>query len=384
MATRLTLGIVIACVMLGSVVVMVLGTRRSDEFAALKDRLARLEEERFGSERRGASSVYRGSPEKGDGEGEGKEASSDLELGDGLERLLGELDGRLARLDDRLEVLEVRTDAQEGDPVDRGYTYLTSKSARMRGEGVELLSRFARSDSQALGAIREMLNDPSPEVREEVLEALQDANDVESLPRVLTLMDDSNGEVRADALQTVSDLMDEDQENTSGLDRHAVTDSIQGRLSDGDPDVREAAADVLGELNARGAVPSLVGALSDPEEEVREQAFDSLLEVQDPAARPHLQRLYSEATGEDAVSIAAALRRLGDGAAFEREAARLVEEVHRNPDERARRNAVRALGRYAGEEYREVLNLALDDSSRRVRDAAKRAIRHLAERESSR
>jgi len=368
--------------MLGSVVFVVLGTRRSDEFAALKERLARLEKERFRGERREASSVYRGGPEIGDGEN--KEASSELELGDGLESLLGELDSRLGGLDDRLEVLEVRTDAQEDDPVDRGYTYLTSKSARMRGEGVELLSRFARSDAQALGAIREMLNDPSSEVREEALEALQRADDIESLPRVLTLMDDASGDVRAESLQTVSDLMDEDEENASGLDRQAVTDSIQGRLSDGDPDVREAAADVLGELNARGAVPSLVGALSDPNEDVREQAFDSLLEVQDPAARPHLQRLYSEATGEDAVSIAVALRRLGDGTAFEREAARLAEEVHRSPDERARRNAVRSLGRHAGEEYREVLNLALDDSSRRVRDAAKQAIRRLAERESSR
>ena len=53
----------------------------------------------------------------------------------------------------RISGLQTRIEALESDPIQRGFRYLDSDSAKLRAEGVKALEELARSDPQALAAI---------------------------------------------------------------------------------------------------------------------------------------------------------------------------------------------------------------------------------------
>jgi HEAT repeat protein len=310
--------------------------------------------------------------------GDDDDGPPSVELSESLER-------RLARIEERLEAVEVRLRAQADDPVLRGFTYLDSSSSRLRREGINLLRRFARSDQQSLNAIRGMLSDSDPEVRESAIDALEDVDDRDSAPQILSLLGDESGNVREEALRALPELFERnrDGERPSQAEIAAITPAILDRIGDSEEDVRRAAIEALGDLRAPGVVPDLVHALEDPSERVREEAVDALMSVGDPAARPHLEQLYEGAAGGGrGVSLAIALRRLGNEEPFSQEAQRLAEQVTASADEGSRLSAVRTLGRHAAANHREVLTRALQDESRRVRTEAQRALRRL-ERQSA-
>jgi HEAT repeat protein len=253
-----------------------------------------------------------------------------------------ELAARLARLEARLQVLEARLKGLEEDPVERGFTYASSTSPELRRRGVKALERVARSDPQALEAIRRLLADPEPRVRQEAVESIADL---------------------ADGLSPGDPRLEE------------AARSLAERLSDEDPRVRRAAADLLGDLRSPQAALALIASLEDPDREVRRRVIDSLADLEDPAAVPALRALHER--GERSLELALALKRLGDPVPFRSEAERLAQTFSTSQDEGERRKALKVLARQGGEEFRALFTRALSDPSPAVRKEAGEALEAL-------
>ena len=122
---------------------------------ALEQRLDRLEQRlddglRAVMEQRpvvGLREMPGGATEEGGENGEVDSGESDSE-----DDLLGSL---LARLDD----LDLRIRGLEEDPIERGYSYLSSQNSELRRQGIYALERIAKLDPQARETIRQMLQD---------------------------------------------------------------------------------------------------------------------------------------------------------------------------------------------------------------------------------
>ena len=114
----------------------------------------------------------------------------------------------------------------------------------------------------------------------------------------------------------------------------ARAEAFARALSDPMPEVRMAAADLLGRMDARGAVPTLVERLGDEDPRVRASAARACGRLGDPRA------------------VAELADRAGD------------------PSSRVRRSAAAALGRIGTDEVRDGLRTYLDDPAPDVRQAA--------------
>jgi HEAT repeat protein len=281
----------------------------------------------------------------------------------------------------RLESLEFAFKTMEGDPVERGHSYLASGSPSLRREGLRYLAKFARHDADALTAIRDALNDPDAGVRLQALDVLADglegAGDSETMDRVYESLEDPDPNVRRRAMEALIQLRGKSKDRG---DSSALVEVARRGLEDADAGVRAAAARALGRLHANEAAPALVAALSDSEGEVRKRALESLIEFKDPAAVATLREIYTEASGREtgrreAAEIAVRLRELGDAEPFAREAAHIAELATTSANEKERRWAIQALGRHAREPYRDLLLRATEDPNPGIREAAERALR---------
>ncbi|MGQ9592023.1 MAG: HEAT repeat domain-containing protein [Planctomycetota bacterium] len=275
----------------------------------------------------------------------------------------GDSDGTLAQVLSRLDDLERRVRGLEEDPIQRGFTFLQSQNAELRRQGIRTLGRIARSDPQALAAIRQMLQDPDAETRRVALETLAGVGDKESASLVAGLLADQNPAVRRGAVEALGRL----GAASAGAD-------IAWLLKDPDAGVRERAADVLGRLKAKEGAEFLMEALKDPNDEVRGQAIASLGEIGAKEAIPLLRELFAKDPGRQRFRVINALKALGDTEAFREEVRRISAVALGAEDERARREALRTLGWVARDASRDVFRRALEDPSERVREEARRAL----------
>jgi HEAT repeat protein len=283
-------------------------------------------------------------------------------------------DDRVARLERRMDDLELRFRAAGDDPVLRGHTYLESQSARMRAQGIELLARFARSDPEARRAIRAMLHDADADVRRRAVEALASARDRESVTEILSLLGDANSGVRQEAIDALDELLEGAEDPAALADAAAA---VLPSLADPDRRLRETAAETLGDLRAREGVPHLLRLLADPEGDVRENAVEALGEIGDPAAVPALRELYARSEGDDALRVALSLQELGDPSAMAAETARLREIALASPDPESREDAVEFLADHGAAFHRDVFERALADPHPDVREQAEQGLRRL-------
>ncbi len=284
------------------------------------------------------------------------------------------IEERVADLEARLEVLEFLMEAQGEDPVTRGRSYLVSRSWRVRREGIRMLRDLGLDDPQNLDEILRLLNDPEPEVREEALKALGDEEKIESVSRMTALLADGAPGVREEAIESLAEIL---VEKGSEADVAGIAGRILERLTDDDRDVREEAAEALGRLKVQSAVDGLVRCLEDPEEQVREDALESLVRIKNPAAIGPLRKLYADPGGMEPIAVAAALKELGDDELFRRETTRLARLVSVGENAQIRWEALKTLAEYAGEDYRSVLEEALQDPSAIVRSEAEKVLESL-------
>jgi hypothetical protein len=272
---------------------------------------------------------------------------------------------RLASLETEMGELAERLEGLADDPISRGYSFLGSEFPDLRREGIGLLKPLARSDPEARAAIRKLLRDPNPRVREKAADTLKDVRDRESLTDILPLLTDADARTRRRAVQAMGTLGAKD----------AVQAVAQHLASDQDDGVRLAAARSLRALKGAEAAEVLVKALRDPNEAVRGEAVAALGEVGAKSAAPQLRAFYDQDPGRYRVRLAVALKALGDEAPFQSEVQRLSEMARSDPDERVRRQALVDLAGFARQPARPVFTQALEDPSPLVRREAERALR---------
>jgi TonB family protein len=137
-------------------------------------------------------------------------------------------------------------------------------------------------------------------------------------------------------------------------------------LKAAEPDKRRAAADELGMLRNREAVPPLVAALADKEATVREAAAFALGQITDPRAVAPLTKVLADKEAEVRASVAFALGMIG-----ERKSGQTLSELLEDPVAVVRAAAVTAMGLMQDEEGVDEIVDMLNDPSLDVRyDAA--------------
>lgn len=178
--------------------------------------------------------------------------------------------------------------------------------------------------------IRDLLADPSHDVRATALNALVSLEEPDARQLAIAAVDDESGFVRSIAIKLLGDL--DAQETTAAL--------VQRLLDDPDPIVRQRAAESLTRFGNEQAAMGLTRGLGDPMTVVRLACVKGVRRLQPVDAIPALVRLVLEdSTWEIRVQ------------------------------------ATGALGGLGGDEIRPVLEKALDDPNEFVRSAAAKALK---------
>jgi len=182
-----------------------------------------------------------------------------------------------------------------------------------------------------------------------------------------------------------------------------VTDLLQ-RLHARPAWRRAEAADMLGRLRLRAAVPSLVAALDDPSEDVRTVAARGLAAIRDPAAVPALARALADPSRWTLSLIAENLMAMGPSAVppllellhsdehnVRVAAVQILGEIRdpaatpalirvlREGDLNLRAQAAAALGKLGGPDSEGALLAALEDPEWQVRAQAAKALGRVAD-----
>lgn len=141
-----------------------------------------------------------------------------------------------------------------------------------------------------------------------VLEALGATGDPEALVPVLGVLASSDPQLRLAAMNALRPLL--------GSDGRA-SDILAARLADSELEVRVLAAEYLGLVRAKGAVPALLAlAKGEAPHRLRRAALDSLGEIGDPAASSTLLGLIERGPATLRAAAAMALSASADGAAL--------------------------------------------------------------------
>ena len=264
----------------------------------------------------------------------------------------------------RVSALRTRVEALESDPIDRGFRYLDSDSARLRAEGVKALEELARSDPEALAAIRDMMNDPSEDVRWWSVDTLADIGNKESIPFLMNMLGDPSAKVQQEVINSLGRLGAKD-----------AGPQIAAFLDSDNPETRAKAADAIGKMKYAGASDALLASLGDQNGRVRSEAIWSLAETGAKDAVPALRKIYNENPGDQRYSLVRCLRTLGDNGPFNAEFKRLSSQALESEDHNQRTEAIRNLTYFAKSEAKSVFQQLQKDPNKRVRDHANWALR---------
>ncbi len=264
----------------------------------------------------------------------------------------------------RVSALRTRIEALESDPIDRGFRYLDSDSAKLRAEGVKALEELARSDPEALAAIRDMMNDPSEDVRWWSVDTLADIGNKESIPHLMNMLNDPSARVQQEVIHSLGRL----GANDAGPE-------IANFLNSDNPETRAKAADAIGKMKYAGATDALLASLGDQNGRVRSEAIWSLAETGAKTAVPSLRKIYNENPGDQRYTLVRCLRTLGDNEPFNAEFKRLSSQALESEDHNQRTEAIRSLTYFAKSEAKSVFQQLQKDPNKRVRDHANWALR---------
>ena len=264
----------------------------------------------------------------------------------------------------RISGLQTRIEALESDPIQRGFRYLDSDSAKLRAEGVKALEELARSDPQALAAIQDMLNDSSEDVRWWSIDSLADIDSKESIPLLMNMLNDSSEKVRREVINSLGRM---------GAD---AGPQVADFLDSQDPETRAYAIDALGKMKYAGATDALIASLDDQNGRVRSEAIWSLAETGAKSAAPALRKIYNENPGDNRYSLVRCLKTLGDNEPFNTEFKRLSAQALESEDQNKRTEAIRSLTYFAKSEAKGLFEQLQKDPNKRVRDYAGWALRN--------
>lgn len=234
----------------------------------------------------------------------------------------------------------------------------TDADAELRERAAWALGQI--EDATGLDALGAALRDQSLEVRRMVVWAMGQIEDARSAPLLIPALRDSDVEVRrqvawalgqiqnpsaVDAL--VAALRDTDPKVRAmaawalgEIQNARAADGLAAALKDENVDVRKNAAWALGELdNLSAAPPTLIEALSDGDRNVRLAAAHAVSEIQDPAAVAALGRLTQDTDPQVRRAAVHGLAEIASEASIE-----ILVNLLKHEDPEVRRTAARALG----------------------------------------
>jgi len=295
-------------------------------------------------------------------------------------RILATPEGRaklesLARMEDSrsADQAELSSLARDGEPL-------------IRLRCAEVLGR--NPDSAGVGILRELIDDPDPDVRETAvfslgliggggvlgplrhalaredvglrvrcLEALARSAERSSASMIVPFLSDSNSRLRKAAAVSLGLLADS-----------SAAAACLPLLRDEVPEVVASAAYAIGRLGCSAAAGGLLSLLGDEDPEVRMRAAEALGRLESKDALPALSRMLGDPERMVAVKSVEAISRIGTP-----EAGELLVSALATDDPYVRTVALRGLAGIGGERFFEAALGCLRDESLMVRVAALRA-----------
>jgi HEAT repeat protein len=239
------------------------------------------------------------------------------------------------------------------------------------------LYEYERSgDAQELiGLLRRSEN---PEVRRRAAELLGRMGDHDDRDDIVSALVDASGDdadaVAAAAIDALDRLGQDALEaligSLAGVELDGEADWVRAKafvraLDAGVAELRMAAANALGELGEREAVPALIERFEDADPRVRARAARAAGEIGDQRAVDALSELLADPTAEVRREAAEALGRIGS-----RRALQALLGLYDDADERVRRIAVSAFGKFDTDRPVDALVAALGDEAATVRRTA--------------
>ena len=277
---------------------------------------------------------------------------------------------------------------------------LRDPSKRVRKKAVEALGEIGENerkagrspDAAAIG-LAMALKDSSEEVFREAVQELDDVRPTspESLAVVVPALIAAQEMDSSSARHDVIDVLGRIGEilAKSGQSTDTIRDALIASLNDSSRKVRTNAIDELSDIRAASTetFTALIGVLSDGSDSVRARAEDALIELGEHAATTIAPLLADALTNSQSSvtrgHVVDVLGGIGEALVDDGNSGEMVVEpilvALRDIAEDVRRNAADELGemRATSPEVRTALTHALADSSKAVRDAAKKAIRRI-------
>jgi HEAT repeat protein len=264
-------------------------------------------------------------------------------------------------------------------------------------DGAAVLAKRASKDSEAFAQLVEMteqtpdilislLKHEDSDVRRIAAKALGTAKGAQAVEPLIARLSDGNWDVRRAAAESLHELawqpQTEEQRVAYSIAKQSWNELVQigapavepliARLGDAAWDVRRAAAEALGRLGDARAVEPLIARLGDDNWNVRRAAAEALVKIGAPAVEPLIARL-SDADGSVRRAAAEALVKIG-APAVEPLIVRLGDA-----DGSVRRAAAEALGQLGDARAVEPLIVRLGDADGSVRRAAAEALGRLGD-----
>ena len=307
---------------------------------------------------------------------------------------------------------------------------LIDESERVKREFVDFLEEIGNPGTAALIA---MLRDPDEDVREEAIDVLGEIGERERKAKrnvdaiaiaLSTALEDPSDDVFREALEELEDVRPTSPESTAvvipaliavrtkgssrardevvevlgqigeilakkGEPVDTIRDALIASLADGSSRVRTNAIQELSDIRATSAetFSAMIGALADKSESVRNRAEDELIQLGKGAVTTIIPML-ADALGNSTahvtrghiVDVLGAIGEKGKTTEDSREMiAQTLLAVLQDPHENVRRNAADELGemRATSPDVLPALTVALEDSSKKVRNAARKAIQRI-------
>ncbi len=277
---------------------------------------------------------------------------------------------------------------------------LQDPAKRVRKEAVDALGAIGERerkagrnpDAAAIG-LAMALEDSSDEVFREALEELDDVRPTSSeslavvVPALVAVQTRGSSSARSDVLDVLGRIGEILAK--SGQSTDTIRNALIAGLSDSSRKVRTNAVAELSDIRAASTetFTALIDTLSDDSDSVRARAEDALIELGEVAATTITPVLADALTNsQSAVTrghIVDVLGGIGEELVDDGNSGEMVVKpllgALRDRVEDVRRNAADELGemRATSPEVRTALTQALEDTSKAVRDAAKKAIRRI-------
>ena len=277
---------------------------------------------------------------------------------------------------------------------------LRDPNRRVRQRAVEGLGQIGKrerkagrnSDAVAI-ALATALEDSSKDVVREAVEELDDVRPtspeslavvVPALTAVQTVDSSSVRNEAVDVLGRIGEILAKNGQSTD-----TIRDALIASLNDDSTKVRTNAIGELSDIRAASTetFTALIGALSDGSKSVRARAEDVLIELGEDAAAAITPMLVDAFTNiqssKTRVQVVDVLGAIGEELIDDGKSGEIVVKpilvALRDAAEDVRRNAADELGemRATSPEVKTALTNALNDSSKAVRDAAKKALRRI-------